>query len=291
MPSARTATFLVVGDMHRHWRPAERAFLEGGTQDLVLFVGDLGDEDTDLVRAIAAVQAKKAVVLGNHDAWQSFSRRKPTRRLLESLAALENDHLGYRLREIPEAGVSLIGARPFSWGGPSLRSSEVYERLYGVTDIVGSAGKIFDLARQAQHRDLVIVGHNGPTGLSRDPHDIWGKDFGEPGGDWGDPDRELALEQIERSGWRVPCVIAGHMHHRLLTTRERERTRFVHAGNTLFVNAAVVPRLREVDGEAITHYLRLVFCQGELQKVDEIWVDSEGEIRRVDEPEIVELQR
>ena len=104
------ATMLIVGDMHRHWRTADRSYLESGDQDIVVFVGDLGDEDDELVRDVAAVDAHKAVILGNHDAWQSFSRRRPTRPLLNSLDALQDDHLAYGVRELPRAGVSLIGA-------------------------------------------------------------------------------------------------------------------------------------------------------------------------------------
>ena len=34
---------LVVGDVHGHWNDVDARFLEAGDQDLVLFVGDLGD--------------------------------------------------------------------------------------------------------------------------------------------------------------------------------------------------------------------------------------------------------
>lgn len=286
MPAA-SATLLVVGDLHRHWSRADQSFVEEGDQDLVLFVGDLGDEDVELAREVAAIRKPKAVILGNHDAWQSFSWRRPTRRLMQSLEALEDDHLAYSVRELPSAGVSLIGARPFSWGGPSLRSPEVYQKLYGVGDMRSSADKIFEAARSAQHRDLVILAHNGPTGLSKHPHDIYGKDFGtKAGGDWGDPDLELALNQITENGWRVPCVIAGHMHDRLLGREGIRRSRFVRRGSTLFVNPAVVPRIREIDGVTVSHYLRLVFQSGKLERCEEIWVDAEGCLRSVVEPQI-----
>ena len=58
---------LVVGDIHRNWRPEDGLFLESGDHDLVLFVGDLGDEDVAMVRTVNEVQAPKAVILGNHD--------------------------------------------------------------------------------------------------------------------------------------------------------------------------------------------------------------------------------
>lgn len=286
----RPATFLVVGDMHRHWRDEDRAFLEQGDQELVMFVGDLGDEDEEMVREIAAISTAKAVVLGNHDAWQSFSRRRPTQRLLNSLEVLDEDHIGYGLREVPAAGVSVIGARPFSWGGPSLRSPEVYRRLYGVSDMSGSAEKIFQVARQAQHRDLVILAHNGPTGLSKASDDIYGKDFGtKVGGDWGDPDLEEAIDLIRRSGWRVPCVVAGHMHHQIMNPRGTERCRFVRRDGTLYINPAVVPRARTVDGNKLTHYVRMSWLAGRLNQFEEIWVDETGQIQDAYEPYVRNL--
>ncbi len=285
------ATFHVVGDLHRHWRSADREFLERADSDLALFVGDLGDEDVDMVQQIADIRAEKVVLLGNHDAWQSFSRRRPTSRLRESLAALGEDHLAYDVREAPRAGVSVIGARPFSWGGPSLRSPEVYDELYQVRDRDASAARIYDAARRAQHRDLVVLAHNGPTGLSREPQDIYGKDFGHDiGGDWGDADLQEAIDRIVRSGWRVPCVIAGHMHDRLMHPRGAERCRFVRRGGTVYVNPAVVPRIRSFgDGATVAYYVRMQWADGELLRLQEIWVDPEGRVREAIEPDVREL--
>ena len=225
---AESASLLVIGDVHRIWRPADSAFVENGDHDLALFVGDLGDEDVSMVETIAKIDAKKAVMLGNHDAWRSFSEKRITKNLQESLDILGDEHLGYERREWYEGGMSIVGARPFSWGGKSLRSPEVYEELYGVYDHEQSAARIAECARGSQHRDLVILAHNGPTGLSMETHDIWGKDFGKsPRGDWGDEDLELAIDKILGLGLRVPLVIAGHMHHKLITPRGGLRTRFV----------------------------------------------------------------
>ncbi len=48
-------SLLVVGDIHRHWRPEDALYLERGDQDMVLFVGDFGDEDVSMVRAVSQV--------------------------------------------------------------------------------------------------------------------------------------------------------------------------------------------------------------------------------------------
>jgi uncharacterized protein (TIGR04168 family) len=231
------------------------------------------------------------VILGNHDAWQSFGRRVATDKLRESLELLGEDHIAYAVREVPRAGISLIGARPFSWGGQSLRSPELYDEIYGIHTARQSAAAIVDAARNAQHRDLVILAHNGPLGLGDQSHDIWGKDFGKPGGDWGDRDLALAIQRIEGFGLRVRAVIAGHMHHRLVHPRGGERTRFVRRGGTMFLNAAYVPRVQKTaNGDELSYFLRTRWQAGECIAVEEVWVDVHGDEREASTPKFVELE-
>lgn len=285
------ATLTVVGDVHRWWRNADALFLERSQPDLTLFVGDLGDEDVEMAKLVAALPVPKAVMLGNHDAWQSFGRKASTPKLREVLAALGDDHLAYSVREVPAAGVSVIGARPFSWGGPSLRSPELYDEIYGIHTMRQSAAAIADAARNAQHRDLVILAHNGPLGLGTQTHDPFGKDFGKPGGDWGDRDLALAIQRIEGFGLRVRAVIAGHMHHKLVHPRGGERTRFARRGDTLFLNAAHVPRVRQTaDGDELGHFLRTRWQQGECVAIEEVWVDVHGGVREVQTPVVAEIE-
>ncbi len=286
-----TANLTVVGDVHKWWRSADAAYLERTRPDLTLFVGDLGDEDVDMVRAVAGLQIPKVVILGNHDAWQSFGRRVSTPKLRESLELLGEDHIAYGVREVPAAGVSVIGARPFSWGGQSLRSPELYDEIYGIHTMRQSAAAIADAARNAQHRDLVILAHNGPLGLGDETHAIFGKDFGKPGGDWGDRDLALAIQRIEGFGLRVRAVIAGHMHHRLVHPRGGVRTRFVRRGGTLFLNAAHVPRVvRDANGDEQAYFLRTTWRGGECDGIEEVWIDAHGNECRVETPAIVDLE-
>jgi len=281
---------LIVGDLHGCWGEEDTAFLESYAHDLVLFVGDLGDEDVEIVADIGAIPVRKGVILGNHDAWQSFSAKRPTARLLASLEELGRDHLGYARREIPAAGLTLIGARPFSWGGADMRSPELYGELYGVRSMEESAQRIAALADEAESRDIVILAHNGPRGLGSNPAAIYGKDFGRhPGGDWGDRDLAWAIEQIEAGGRRVRAVIAGHMHDRLSVPRGKLRRRFVRRGETAFLNPAVVPRLRRRDGADLRHFMLTDWCAGRLVRVEELWVDDAGRVRHVEQPEFVEL--
>lgn len=271
------ATLLAIGDIHRCWREVDSVYLERAKPDLAMFVGDLGDEDVEMVTKIANLAVEKAVILGNHDAWQSFAKKEITENLSDSLDVLGEDHIAYSVREVPSAGISVVGARPFSWGGQSMRSPELYDYIYGVHTMRQSAAAIVDAARNAQHRDIVILAHNGPTGLGSNTDDIYGKDFGKPGGDWGDYDLELALERIAGFGLNVRAVIAGHMHHRLLHPRGAERKRFIKRGGTMFINTAVVPRVeRDKDGNEMSYFVRTNWRDGECLSVEEVWVDTHG---------------
>jgi len=284
------ATIVAVGDIHGCWREADRSYLERAELALALFVGDLGDEDVQMVQRIADIDVPKAVLLGNHDAWRSFSEKQLSNELNTSLDILGEDHLAYDVRELPEAGVSVIGARPFSWGGQSLRSPDLYDELYGVRTMRQSAAAIVDAARSAKHRDLIILAHNGPTGLGSNPEDMYGKDFGKPGGDWGDYDLQLALQRIEGFDLRVRAVIAGHMHHRLLHPRGAERTRFIRRNGTLFANCAVVPRVvREKGGEDLSYFLRMHWQGGECLAIEEVWVDTHGDEKIARAPIIADV--
>lgn len=286
MPDAPRDPFRIyfVGDVHGQFDSVDARFLAEERPDLTVFVGDLGDEDPQIVRDVMAVDAPVAVLLGNHDAWQSFSTKRITAPLRESLDVLGDAHLAYQVRELPQAGISLIGARPFSWGGRDLRSPEVYHELYGVSSHEDSAEKIAELASRARYEDIVLVAHNGPKGLGGAPADLWGKDFGKrPGGDWGDKDLQLALSAIQAMGKRVRAVIAGHMHDRLFAPRGAMRKRFLRRGSTRFLNCAVVPRLRRLEsGVDARHYLRTDWGGGRLLQAEEIWVDAFGQVVQTD---------
>ncbi|MCA8941011.1 MAG: TIGR04168 family protein [Planctomycetes bacterium] len=279
------AEILVVGDLHGCWCEEDVDFLENGSQDIVLFVGDLGDEDVAIVERIVDLNVEKAVILGNHDAWQSFSNKQPTDKLRRILELVGDDHLAYGVRELPAAGISIVGARPFTWGGLDLRSPEVYGEFFGVRTSEESAARIAAAAAGADHDDLLVLAHNGPYGLGSSPSSIYGKDFGKrPGGDWGDRDLADALRSIADGGKRVRAVVAGHMHHRLHPQIGGKRARFAKRDGCLYLNPAIVPRIcRADDGDGHRrHYLRMIWEAGEMTSADEIWVDRSGRIREVD---------
>ncbi|MEZ5990488.1 MAG: TIGR04168 family protein [Planctomycetota bacterium] len=275
----RGREILVLGDLHGCFDDRDLAWIEDRAPELVLFVGDLGDEDPDIVRRIRQLQVPYRVMLGNHDAWFSFRHDVVSERLAEILELLGDRHLAYRLEELPTLGLSLLGGRPFSWGGPSLRSAPVYEALYKVRTQEDSARRIVDEARAARG-PILILAHNGPKGLGSHPGDIYGKDFGKPGGDWGDLDLALALERIKDMGKQVPLVVAGHMHHRLVTGRNAERRQIERRDGTVYVNPARVPRILATrTGDLLHHYLSIHAEAGRILHLDQLLV-SEGEVRR-----------
>ncbi len=100
----RSTTVAVVGDIHDQWSDADGQALKALAVDLVLFVGDIGNEAVELVQQIAALDLPKAVILGNHDAWYSatdWGRKKcPYDRSVEDrvqqqLDVLGDIHVGY----------------------------------------------------------------------------------------------------------------------------------------------------------------------------------------------------
>jgi uncharacterized protein (TIGR04168 family) len=270
---------LVIGDVHRHWDRDDPAYIAGCGADHVLFVGDLGDEDLDIVQEIASLPIDKAVILGNHDAWASFKQGRPTDVLRASLQALGDDHLGYARRELPALGVTMLGARPFSWGGPSLRRAEIYQELYGIGSFEESAERLVELARRARHSRVIILAHNGPSGLGNRPHDIYGKDFGKPGGDWGDLDLRLAIERIkDELHLEVPLVVAGHMHSRIMAQGDLRRTHLVRLNGTVYVNPAEVPRVvQRGERRRARHYTEVRMSEGLVTEVRSFFEESEGE--------------
>lgn len=63
------ARILFVGDVHGQWSDADVCAVEKLAPDMTVFVGDIGNENVDLVARIANCPFEKAVVLGNNDCW------------------------------------------------------------------------------------------------------------------------------------------------------------------------------------------------------------------------------
>ena len=275
----------VVGDIHGQWEMEDNFALKQLGVDLVLFVGDFGNEAVEVVRLIASLELPKAVIMGNHDAWytaSSWGRKKsPYDHATEDwvqqqLDLLGEAHIGYGKLDFPELNLSVVGSRPFSWGGPEWRNKDFLKKRYGVSSFTESTERIMKAVQSAAHETIIFVGHNGPTGLGEAPEDPCGKDWQPLGGDHGDPDFEEAIAQTWALGKQVPLVTFGHMHHNLRHTSERLRKITVASPlGTVYLNSARVPRIIQRETEKVRNF-SLVSLQGSVvEEISLVWVNKD----------------
>jgi uncharacterized protein (TIGR04168 family) len=277
----------VVGDVHNCWEPEDEQALKQLGIDLLLLVGDFGNEAVDVVQMIAAVDIPKAAVLGNHDAWYSatdWGRKKcPYNRDLEDrvqqqLELLGASHVGYDNLNFPEFNLSVVGSRPFSWGGATWKSPEFYNQRYGVRDFADSTARIVKAAQEATSDTIIFIGHCGPTGLGDRPEDPCGKDWPPIGGDHGDPDFAAAIAQTHQLGKVVPLVVFGHMHHQLRHTKAVQRTAVHSHEGCLYLNAACVPRIVQTANGRLRNFSLVQLNAGVVTRASLIWIDEAYQI-------------
>lgn len=274
----------VIGDIHDLWELKDNAALKHLGVDLALFVGDYGNEAVEVVRRIAAVDLPKAAVMGNHDAYYSASNKGikncPYDRNKEDWVQLQmdllgEDHIGFSKREFPQFGLTVVGGRPFSWGGSEWRYRKFYRDRFDVKNFEESLDLILAAADEAEHRTLIFVGHVGPYGLGAQPADPCGKDWGNAGGDYGDPDFAEAISLTQESGKRVPLVTFGHMHHKLKNNEHQLRKRVVKdASGTLYFNAANVPRIEQTATGNRRSFSLVTLNQGTVESIVLLWLDE-----------------
>nr|XP_007154915.1 hypothetical protein PHAVU_003G158400g [Phaseolus vulgaris]ESW26909.1 hypothetical protein PHAVU_003G158400g [Phaseolus vulgaris] len=261
MAASSSIRIAVVGDVHDNWSFEQDSkaleFLQSYVEvqpDLVLFTGDFGDENVEVVQNVANIEFAKAVILGNHDAWftKQFSRSQEKDKVQLQLECLGEDHVAYRRSDFPLIKVSVVGGRPFSSGGKALSPKKLLSARYGVKDMDESAKRIQKaaLGRPDDHF-LILLAHNGPTGLGSDSNDICGKDWEfEGNGDYGDPDLEHAISLLkENDQVSIPLVVFGHMHKELAYGKGFRKMIVVGADNTIYLNGAVVPRVKSLNDE------------------------------------------
>ncbi len=277
----------VVGDIHDLWELEDNAALKHLGVDLALFVGDYGNEAVEVVRRIAAVDVPKAAIMGNHDAYYSASKKGlqncPYDREKEDWVQLQMDllgkaHIGFGKREFPQFGLTVVGGRPFSWGGSKWRYRKFYRDRFDVSSFNESLDLILAAADEAEHSTVIFVGHVGPYGLGDQPEDPCGKDWGKNGGggDYGDPDFAEAIALTQDSGKRVPLVAFGHMHHKLKNNSDQLRTRVTtDPKGTIYFNAANVPRIETAPGGSRRSFSLVTLKKGTVESIELIWIDSD----------------
>ncbi|XP_058067569.1 uncharacterized protein LOC131216942 isoform X2 [Magnolia sinica] len=280
--------------------------------DLVLFTGDFANENVELVRSIANLTIPKAAILGNHDCWYTpqFSEKKKDSVQLQ-LACLGEQHVGYCHLDFPTLKLSIVGGRPFSCGGDQLFRKRLLSARYGVSDMVGSAKKIYEAALGIpDDHSIIFLAHNGPTGLGSQINDICGKDWVFGGGDHGDPDLAQALSDLKKSTrLSIPLVVFGHMHKELAYGNGLRKMIVVGADNTVYLNGAIVPRVKHSIGELGTSsrsygnnevpfqadgphatlraFTLIEMSDGRLEKITECWVSVSGDKVALEEENIL----
>ena len=239
----------VVGDPHGAWDESDHRLLEQLGPDVVLVVGDLSDGQARIPALLRRLSLPVACILGNHD-----TGRDPTGRTLRrQLDGLGDLHCGWGLRDLPEAGVAVVGARPGSAGG-GFHLSPAVRAVFGPVTLEDSARRISSAALAADPQlPLVLLAHCGPSGLGSEPGDPCGRDWKKPACDWGDQDLALAIQQIQRQR-PLPLVLFGHMHHALKRGQGERRSLVRDRCGTVYLNAASVPRHgHDAQGRALRH--------------------------------------
>ena len=273
----------VVGDIHDLWEAEDAEALKHLGVHLVLFVGDFGNESVDVVRKVASINLPKAAIMGNHDAWYTASdwgRKKSPYdhskedRVQQQLDLLGDAHVGYTNQDFPELNLSVVGSRPFSWGGSKWKNKEFYRDRYGINNFEESTAQIIAATEQAACDTVVFIGHNGPCGLGDKPEDTCGKDWQPLGGDYGDPDLTEALVQVRTLGKKIPLVTFGHMHHRLRHT-SKLRTAVNEQEGTVYLNAASVPRIVEIDGERLRNFSLVSLEASMVSEASLVWLGKD----------------
>jgi uncharacterized protein (TIGR04168 family) len=285
---SKTLKIAVIGDVHDQWEQEDAIALKHLGVDLALFVGDFGNESVEVVRAIASLELPKAAVMGNHDAWftaTEWGRKKcpydrtQENRVQEQLDLLGSAHVGFSKLDFPEFNITVVGGRPFTWGGSKWRFADICKNLYGVGTLEESTEKILEAVKSATCDHIIFLGHNGPTGLGDRPEDPCGKDWHPIGGDFGDPDLAAAISQTLTMPKNVPLVTFGHMHRKLRHTKKVLRTAVVRKPEgTVYFNAANVPRIIEQDGVKVRNFSLITFTDGTVQQATLVWVDRNYQI-------------
>jgi uncharacterized protein (TIGR04168 family) len=278
----------IVGDVHGQWHDLDNYLLTQLNLDLVLFVGDFGNEEVAVVDRIAALDLPKAAILGNHDAWYTASPwgqsqcpydRETEDRVQQQLDSLGICHVGYGKLDFPDLNLSVVGSRPFSWGGNEWRNRDFYQQRFGVSGFQESIEQITLAAASTSTDRLIFIGHNGPTGLGDEPADICGRDWEVLGGDFGDPDFAAALAAVQATGKSIPLVAFGHMHHRLRYTKERLRTAYKQVQDTLYLNAACCPRIVEdTAGKTLRNFSIVTLIGDQIARASLVWVNDQGQV-------------
>ncbi|KAG0472358.1 hypothetical protein HPP92_016904 [Vanilla planifolia] len=309
---ATSVRIVVIGDVHDDWNLEEDSkALEVLQPNLVLFTGDFGNENIEIVRSISNLNIPKAAILGNHDCWRTFTfQQKMVTNVQLQLDCLGVQHIGYSRLDFPLLKLNVVGGRPFSCGGNTLFRAKLLSQRYGVKSMEESKRKICEAASGTHEGHfLVFLAHNGPSGLGSKMDDICGSDWIFGGGDNGDPDLAQALLELKSSKQlSIPLVVFGHMHKGLAYGGLRKMVS-IGPDDTIYLNAAVVPRVKQPHeratssknacellkedsnkGDTLRVFTVVDVFNGRVEKISETWVLVTSRRAYVEEENILFLR-
>ncbi|XP_022731945.1 uncharacterized protein LOC111286307 isoform X3 [Durio zibethinus] len=226
------------------------------------------------------------------------------------LVSLGQDHVGYKRLDFPLLKLSVVGGRPFSCGGQQIFRKRLLSTRYGVQDMDGSAKRIYDAALGTPEDHLVILlAHNGPTGLGSELNDICGKDWVFGGGDHGDLDLAQAISHLkETTTFSIPLVVFGHMHKELAYGNGLRKMIVVGTDDIIYLNGAIVPRVKRPINEQTAYrcsvdtetslqasnsngtkraFTLVEILNGHVDKISESWVSVVGNETTLEEEYIL----
>jgi uncharacterized protein (TIGR04168 family) len=290
--ATQAATIGVIGDVHLFWDREDVGFFNRGRYDLLLFVGDLAGytqmRGRRVARLLRELRVPSMCIPGNHDglhALQLGAEIAPRahrlrnafcqgqeRRCQHLARALGDVRLvAYSRHRLTPAGVALnvVVGRPHSIGGRRLACLRYLARRYEIDSMDASAARLKSLIDACDDAPILFLAHNGPSGLGDRADSIWGCDFRRKEEDWGDRDLEEAVRYAKSNGRKVLAAVAGHMHRKTKTGKQRPGQ--VEKDGVLYVNAAEVPRHREIDGAKKRHHVKLTVTAGGVTAED-MWV-------------------
>lgn len=285
----------IVGDIHGFWDDHDTAYFNASDYDGILFVGDFARWTGSLpvARSLARLTRPAWAIPGNHDAVSTLQLAAEMKnwRLLGGLAGIT---MSRRVRKLARAlgpvklggfsldtldgGLGLLTARPHAMGPDRFYYRGYLKRRFRVGGFEASRKRLEALVDRAPER-LIFLAHNGPAGLGDNPEAPFGCDFDPARGDFGDPDLRGAIDHARACGRKVLAVVAGHMHHRRRLTHTLRKT-WAREGETLYLNAAHVPRMRR-DGSR-RHHIALYINAAEVS-AETLFISEQGEVE-VSEP-------
>ncbi|MEM7437056.1 MAG: metallophosphoesterase [Myxococcota bacterium] len=279
-----TARIALVGDLHGSWDESDVRAFNASDYDLLVFTGDLGSgtakNGVAMAQSMSRLTKPTVVMPGNNDVpflpeiAAEFGHQRGLADILELGEATDTRRAQVRLTgyealvfTLGTQSFTMVTGRPFAMGGNELSFADSLARNYGIRSMEESTSRLHALVDGVETERLIILGHNGPSGLGGSPTDIWGCDFRPEHGDWGDHDLASAIERARGRGLDL-LVVAGHMHHHVLGGGLRQWR--AESLGVPHVNPARVPRIYARGDRELRYHVALNLDNGgfDLEEVE-----------------------